>query len=223
MKLDPLVVDSIKDRVVRSVWALGPLATKAALGRAVECASSILAIAIDALHRDGYIYIGEAGHYMLTDELAATMPKATSVAVAAERNDSNRSESADMSQKQKFCPACEETRDLSKFDKGAWRCKPCVANNVPVKKGGAPAAKKSGKAPPQQSAQKKARAPRAVVAEPPSGNELVIPASGAVTCRISGETAEIRQFDDLICCSLEQLQILRDWASGVLKKSAAAK
>lgn len=223
MTLEPLKVDSIKERIVRSVHALGPLATKVALGRAVVCDSAVLSIAIEALHRDGYLYVGEAGHYVVADEIKATLPAPTPVApparavIATIR--STPSEVADMPQR-KICPACTILRSLDQFERHARRCNPCVANGVQVKKGQAPKKKKKngGKAPSQSSRKLNGARPAAA---PLQADELVIPAAGQIRCRVfdagAGPAYSLHQGADQLTLSREQLQALHGWAGAVLK------
>lgn len=208
MSLEPLIVGSIKDLVVCSVWALGELATKARLHKAVDSNDAVISIAINTLVRDGYMRPHQAGHYVLADELAATLKPADRTPIAAAAIPSEAPTMA-----KKTCTECSQTKNESEFYAGNAKCKPCF-----LKRQRASKAAKNGKAPAPPKHE------RALA--PPSGDEFVIPAAGQIHCRVldagAGPSFVLQQGNDQVICSVEQLQILRDWASGVIKKASAA-
>lgn len=222
MNLEALTVDSIKERIVRSVWALGPLATKAAIGKAVVCDSSVLAIGIEGLHRDGYLYICDAGHYRVADQYVATLPSLEpAIAIAATATSPQPQPATGVAMaKTKICNKCEAPKDAEKdFYTGCAQCKRCVLDRQIALK----AAKKAGVAPPPASAKPARHALRATITKvaKPQPDELIIPAAGEIRCRIfdagAGPAYSLHQGEDQLTLSREQLQALHGWAGAVLK------
>lgn len=209
--LAPLSVDSIKDRIVCSVWALGELATRARLSKSVDCSGSVLSIAIEALVRDGYLHIGELGEYVLHDEIAATMPpkdrKQTSVALAT-RNEAPAAPVLST----RVCNKCRKSKAEVDFYRAKdGTCKRCTLDRQKALKESKLQAAKTPKV-------KKAAAACAPLVD----EVLVIPAGGEIRCRVldagAGPSFVFEQDDCLIYCCRRQLEALRDWASAQLAR-----
>ena|SRR5690606_17484271 len=216
MTLEPLVVGSIKDRILCAVWALGERATPSRLIKSVDCSNgSILSIAIEALQRDGYMYLSEGGCFVVHEDLVASMPKERTPTVAQTVSTARPQsrEAADMAQKD--CIKCLDPKDATEANFGKDKrtedglgktcseCKRAAQSKPRPRKSAAP--KSNGKA------------------EPTIADEIVIPATGQIHCRaLPGRIGfSIQQGNDQITCSYEQLQAMRDWASSQLKKAAA--
>jgi hypothetical protein len=93
------------------------------------------------------------------------------------------------------------------------KCKRCVLDAQKARK---LEREKRAAAPKAKRAAKSAVASRSSAA----AADLIIPAGGEIRCRTDGHSYEIRQYDALIVCSPDQLQAIRDWASGQLKARA---
>lgn len=211
MSLEPLVVGSIKDRIVCSVWALGELATPAALRQAVDCDSAIYGIAVEGLVRDQYMRVADAGHYMLDDEYAATLnPADRKPAAAAVPSTPPHSIEVTPVARTKACKKCGHERAANAATFGAdsrtndglgKTCSQCkhASNSKPK----ARAVKQSQSAP----------------AALPIADEFVIPAAGQIQCRVldagAGKSFVIQQGDDQVACTVDQLQALAFWIGKV--------
>ena len=223
MNLDQLVVGSIKDRVVCAAMSIGEAATRSGLRKAVSAQSSVLEIAIDALHRDGYLYLSERGHYVVEEEYAATLQfsKHSSIAKAESTISVPQQSAGAAMAKTKICKKCETPKDSEKdFYKGSARCKRCVLDGQAAAK----SAKANGAAPARAKKAAPATAKRAIATITKPADEVIIPAAGEIRCRVfdagAGAAYSLHQGDDQITLSLEQLQALHSWAGAVLKVNA---
>lgn len=226
MSLEPLQVGSIKDHIVCAVWALGELATRERLNKAVQCSSHVLAIAIEGLQRDGYIYVAETGNFVLHKELAATLNPADRKATAFVNEILSVATPAaptalgdDMVQKKRCTGKCGLEKDAVKdFYAKSSMCKRCTLDRQKELK----ATKAAGNTTSPKQTKRRAR----TSASQPIDDEFVIPAAGHITCRVvdvgAGPSFCLQQHDDQIAGSIEQLQVLRDWASSVIKKASAS-
>lgn len=226
---------SMKDRIVRSIWALGDIATKSKLRKAIDCVSdTIFDMQLEGLQRRGEIYIAAGGHFALRGELADTMlelyppssPAPVEVPPPAAAQDRptidppSTQESDNMAKKR--CKACQQLKDESEFWTGQGKCKPCHTQRQKDRK-----AKAGGDAPtPAIPAAPKVAAPKkraAAVGESPVVDEYVIHASGALKCKAQGTNGGrqylLEQDGALIVCDPAQLLELIGWGRLQLEKA----
>lgn len=235
MNLEPLVVDSIKERIVRSVWALGPLATKSAIGDCVTCDSSVLAIAINALHRDGYLHIrGAAGEYVVDETFAATLlldrtpsqrPRAEPTAVVSQLQPVGVT-----MEKTKQCIKCVGSfaatdenfgKDKRTPDGLGKRCSTCDGRKKAAPKGNGKSAPRSKRPVEARRVIDKAVACGASMLQP-QYIEHVVPADGEIRFRShvnvgAGAVYSLHQGGDQITLSRAQLQVVLELAGSALK------
>lgn len=235
MNIDDIEPGTIKDRILQSVRALGELATRSRLNKSVECSNDqILAIAIESLHRDGYIHITDAGHYALADEIAAAMPPLRPAAAAATAGPASTSpvnhSEPDMARTQ-ICEisrgyGCGARKPIDDFYEGSKKCKRCTLDRQKQLKELKLKQQKNGEDASPSTERSTAPKKQAKHARPSvCPGELVIPADGQITCRaVSTGTLDsylIQQDTNLIACSMRQLEMLRDWATAQIKKAAS--
>lgn len=229
---------SMKDRIVRSIWALGELATRARLRKAVDCTNDVIFdMQIEGMHKRGEIYIAAAGHYALRGDLADTMlelypPKKSAPAVESSPPPDPPQESLDLTpptqeptMKGKKCAKCKATKPKDAFDKWQRECRACQSDDgtqtpAPTSTKEKPAAKPAKK----KAAAPKKRAAAAAIAEAPVVDELVIQAAGAIKCKAQGTNGGrqflLEQDGALIVCDPAQLLELVGWGTLQLRVEA---
>lgn len=222
----PFEPGTIKDSVLCSVWALGEMATRPALLRAVVGNDAIVSIAIDGLVREGYMSLDSAGFYVLRDDVAAALnpgdrknqPAVATPAAASPKPKPETETPEEIMAKTKPCKKCGDPKPADKAHFGEdSRTEDGLGKTCADCKHAAQSKPKRHDAP--KPAKKGAKAEIANVAD-----ELVIPAAGEIHCRVldagAGRSFSFQQHDDQIVCSREQLRMVRDWADGQLKREA---
>lgn len=208
------VTGTIGERIIKALRASKGLATLDDLKKVIDCNNpALIELQLATMRKRGDVYIPKPGHFAFTASFRDT-PDTQGSPEPVERSTplSDPPSTQEPVMAKKECNECHQQKDAEKdFYTGSAKCKPCYnARALARKNGEATPAKKAA-------ALKPAAAPTAASA----ADVLVIPASGAITCRMTGDTAEITQFEEMICCTREQLQALRDWATAQLKRAAA--
>lgn len=240
MALEPVVEGSIKDRILCAIVDHDNRLPRAVISQHVACNDSILSIALDGLLKGAYLTL-DGDRYSVTDE-ARRVQGLVPVHRPIQEPTARQAPEAPMATKKKDgkkCTFCEETKDPSEFYDSQARCKVCFNGVAKVGK-----LRKEGKAIPPElqrfaggggSAQKvaAAKAPppsapdKPIHVEPAADSSVcrIIPA-GVIECRVmgSGKDAEawVTQYGKTHIYGLTELQQLRDWASGVLKREMSA-
>lgn len=230
---------SIKDRALQTIHSLGEYATRGELGKRLDCNGALLSIALEGMERDHWIRKNEHGVYELLVEIdvAPVQPaKAGEQGGGSEPSELNavaRAEpraprpAADTAEGEvndrsltKLCPACgEEKRRHQDFEPGAHRCKQCVKEDRPKMK---PHERVARTKQPAEDAHTERMREQAPTLEQQNARQLldpaecIIPAEGSLRCRFDGDRFEIRQGDQVITGSREQLEELCDWGKAKL-------
>lgn len=207
--------DSIRDRIIDALRARSGQASLDDIKRAVDANNPVvIEMQLANMRKRGEIHIPKPGFFAFSPALAG---RANATAQQEPASQPPPVEEPTMAKK-KRCNECNQEKPETEFYTGNAKCKPCYNARQLARKTGAtkPAAQPAAKA-----AAPKKRAAAAVVVDPPVSDAHVIPAAGAITCRVSGATAEISQFNDVITISLEQLANLIDWGQQALKRAAS--
>lgn len=240
MSLQPVKEGSIKDRILWAIVDHDNRLPRAVISQHVDCNDSILAIALGGLLKDGYLTL-DGDRYSVTDE-ARRVQGLVPVQRSTQEPKVSKAPEVPMATKQKEgkkCTFCEDTKAPSEFYDSQARCKVCFTGLSKVSKlrklghpipadlmrfagGGQPA-----KTTAPEKAELSSKPVKELHVEPAQDATVfrIIPA-GIIECRVlgSGKDADamVTQDGKTHIYRLKELQQLRDWASGVLKREMAA-